>query len=250
MLRKARKLRQKLILEGNFKLYLLYGFGEIMWVMIGILLALFVNNWNAERKKHHKERAILQQLYNEFLDNKQQLAIVKKGHLAAFNDAKSVIRLFPIDPLTANLDSLNFYFFNADDGGAVMDRWTFNPSNAIISSIINSASFDIIQSQKLRIKLLAWDGILEDYVEDEKAMINYRNDILVPYLLQNGVMTEQRFKRKNLDLSFLASPQFESIITERYRGIRIIAVSHTTGNELETLEATIDEIIKLTSQEY
>lgn len=249
MLRKSRKIRQKLILEGNFKSYMLYGFGEILWVMLGILLALFVNNWNAERKKQHKERAILEQLHEEFVDSKQQLATVKKGHFAALNDAKSVMALFPIDPLTANLDSLDFYFFNADNGGAIMDRWTFNPSNAIINSIINSASFDIIQSEELRIKLLAWDGILEDYVEDERAMINYRNDILVPYLLENGVMTEQRFQRKNLNLSFLASPQFESIVTERYRGIKVIIVSHPTRNELKTLEKTIDRIVKLTKHE-
>lgn len=45
-----RRIREKLIGEGNTRRYLIYAVGEILLVMIGILLALQVNNWNEERK--------------------------------------------------------------------------------------------------------------------------------------------------------------------------------------------------------
>ena len=54
MIKFFRKIRQKLLSENKFTKYLLYAIGEITLVMIGILLALQVNNWN-EQKKLKKE---------------------------------------------------------------------------------------------------------------------------------------------------------------------------------------------------
>ena len=45
-----RRIRQKLIDTGSATKYLLYAIGEILLVVIGILIALQVNNWNEERK--------------------------------------------------------------------------------------------------------------------------------------------------------------------------------------------------------
>jgi len=46
-----RRILQKLIESGNITKYLLYAIGEIFLVVIGILIALQVNNWNEERKE-------------------------------------------------------------------------------------------------------------------------------------------------------------------------------------------------------
>ena len=51
MIKFFRKIRQKLLNENRFSKYLVYAIGEIVLVMIGILLALQVNNWNELRKK-------------------------------------------------------------------------------------------------------------------------------------------------------------------------------------------------------
>ena len=50
MLNIFRKIRQKLLQQNAAKRYLLYAFGEILLVVIGILIALQVNNWNEEKK--------------------------------------------------------------------------------------------------------------------------------------------------------------------------------------------------------
>ncbi|MEH6514960.1 MAG: hypothetical protein V7670_17480 [Maribacter arcticus] len=44
-----RKIRQRLLTENKFSKYMLYAIGEVILVMIGILLALQVNNWNETR---------------------------------------------------------------------------------------------------------------------------------------------------------------------------------------------------------
>ncbi len=57
-----RKIRRWLIVENKFSRYLLYAIGEILLVMIGILLALQVNNWNEARKEHQLETKILTEI--------------------------------------------------------------------------------------------------------------------------------------------------------------------------------------------
>ena len=51
MIKFFRKIRQKLLGKGKIRRYLVYALGEILLVMIGILLALQVNNWNEEKTK-------------------------------------------------------------------------------------------------------------------------------------------------------------------------------------------------------
>ncbi|MGB5402855.1 MAG: DUF6090 family protein, partial [Robiginitalea sp.] len=65
MLRFFRSIRQRLLTDNKFSKYLLYALGEIALVMIGILLALQVNNWNEERKQNHLETVYLNRLHNE-----------------------------------------------------------------------------------------------------------------------------------------------------------------------------------------
>ncbi len=52
MLRFFRRIRQNLISEGKTVKYFKYAIGEIVLVVIGILIALAVNNWNQEKKDY------------------------------------------------------------------------------------------------------------------------------------------------------------------------------------------------------
>ena len=54
-----RKIRQKLLSQNRVTRYLVYAFGEILLVVIGILIALQVNNWNEGRKEKARERELL-----------------------------------------------------------------------------------------------------------------------------------------------------------------------------------------------
>jgi len=63
MLRFFRTLRQRLLAENRTSRYLLYAIGEIVLVVIGILIALQINNWNELRLKRQDEYVLLEELY-------------------------------------------------------------------------------------------------------------------------------------------------------------------------------------------
>jgi hypothetical protein len=65
MLHFLRRIRRSLINTGATRKYLLYAVGEILLVMIGILLALQVNNWNEEKKERKVEYNILLQMISD-----------------------------------------------------------------------------------------------------------------------------------------------------------------------------------------
>ncbi|WP_420322924.1 DUF6090 family protein [Flagellimonas sp.] len=62
MIKFFRKIRQKLLAENRFSKYLLYAIGEIILVVIGILIALQINNWNQKRLDKKLEITMLQEI--------------------------------------------------------------------------------------------------------------------------------------------------------------------------------------------
>ena len=73
MIKFFRIIRLNLISVGKTKNYLKYAIGEIILVMIGILLALQVNNWNEGRKQHIEEKAVLRTMKTDFEIKYKQL---------------------------------------------------------------------------------------------------------------------------------------------------------------------------------
>ena len=65
MLRFFRQIRQRLLTDNKFSKYLLYAIGEILLVVIGILIAFQVDNWNEERKNEEKVKTILSDIMDE-----------------------------------------------------------------------------------------------------------------------------------------------------------------------------------------
>lgn len=65
-----KNIRRFLLKQNKVKSYLLYAIGEIVLVVIGILIALQVNNWNEKRKMAENELYYLQRLEDDFRTNK------------------------------------------------------------------------------------------------------------------------------------------------------------------------------------
>ncbi|MCR9291034.1 MAG: DUF6090 family protein [Bacteroidetes bacterium] len=66
MIKFFRKIRQRLLSEHKFSKYLLYAIGEVVLVVIGILIALSLNNSNENKKLKTQEIKILKEIKSEF----------------------------------------------------------------------------------------------------------------------------------------------------------------------------------------
>ena len=62
MIKFFRKIRQKMLNENKFSKYLIYAIGEIILVVIGILIALSINNWSENQKLDEKRETYYRQL--------------------------------------------------------------------------------------------------------------------------------------------------------------------------------------------
>ena len=145
--------------------YLKYAIGEIILVMVGILLALQVSNWNQQRIAAQKEQLLLEALHDEFIKNKSQLEHVISIHEKALASTQYVISEFPIDPEAINLDTLN-------ERMKYWGNWvTFNPSQGVIRSLVNTSSFELISDPELRALLVSWEDVLADYEEEEDISV-------------------------------------------------------------------------------
>ncbi|WP_431157814.1 DUF6090 family protein [Winogradskyella poriferorum] len=65
MIKFFRKIRQRLLSENKFSEYLLYAIGEIILVVIGILIALQINNWNERRKIEQSGKEYIKEIYKD-----------------------------------------------------------------------------------------------------------------------------------------------------------------------------------------
>lgn len=73
MIKFFRSIRQRLLSENKLTRYLIYAAGEIILVVIGILIALQINNWNEESRNSKKEIYILEELQKEFINDSLKL---------------------------------------------------------------------------------------------------------------------------------------------------------------------------------
>jgi hypothetical protein len=89
MIKFFRKIRQNMFTKNKTGTYFKYTIGEIVLVMIGILLALQVSNWNQERKDRINKRKLLDNIYRDFIQNKMSFDSIKAIHYRGLKDLKT-----------------------------------------------------------------------------------------------------------------------------------------------------------------
>ena len=176
MIKFFRKIRQKLLTENKFSKYLLYAIGEIILVVIGILIALQINNWNEKKKEAEKERAFLKEINLDFKSNKAQLDSIISYNKVSLHAGTRMLELMSFfDHKNPQRNESNSQF--ADSIGyynnLVWRNKSFNPKNGAVEALLNSSSFDLIKNDTLRRNLISWKDVLGDYLEEEEFAINF-----------------------------------------------------------------------------
>ena len=175
MIKFFRKIRQKLLSENKFSKYLIYAIGEIVLVVIGILIALQINNWNEESKNRTDENILLKQLHTDFNNNLKQLD-QKIGMRVNFMNSSKQLFKYIDNPSQRIKDSIDFHI------AKTLPYATFDP---IIIDLANSGELSLIKNVELKQALTRWTSEINDVIEDEIIWKNYRNDIYFPFIVKH-----------------------------------------------------------------
>jgi hypothetical protein len=232
MIKFFRKIRQNLLMENKTGKYFKYAIGEIVLVMIGILLALQVSNWNQERKDRISERKLLDNIHRDFVHNKVGFDSLKAIHYRALNGLEKLIALFPL-----NNDSLKYAAYKKYN--LQIKGMTYDPYSSSIESVVNSNAIQLIQDENLQKYLVSWKDVFRDYKEDENTYYGYLNDFLWPYYRDVFDYTQ---KDTAMNLAARNSIKFQNMIITRRDNLRGII----SAIEEEPIENHINEIIRLT----
>ncbi len=179
MFRFFRQLRQKLLSEKKFSKYLFYVVSEVFIVIIGILLALQVDNWDTQRENRKEAQLFLHRLKNEFQANRQQM--VDKIHMRekALSAARELIRFVDGKSPYSNpseIDSLLSY---------ALPVYTFDPSLGVLNQLTSTDKLTLIKNEAMNDKLSVWNSMIEDFKEDENMYNNYNHYYFRPFLYKN-----------------------------------------------------------------
>lgn len=169
MIKFFRHIRQNLLKENETGKYLKYAIGEIVLVVIGILIALSINNWNENRKNAIEETKILQELKNSISTDIKQLNLRLEWGKRDIHYATSLLNHVE-KKLTYN-DSLNKQFVIISMAGI---EKMFSPQISIYK-VLESKGIDLISSDKLKKQVLDLYNI--EYPKLDYEYENYRINI-------------------------------------------------------------------------
>lgn len=173
MIKFFRKIRQGLLSKNKFSKYLLYAIGEIVLVVIGILIALTINNSNQNLIIKEKEQTYLKGLKNEFQISKIKLNKLIEVNRHNLNSAKQILEFIANKneiPTEKHFSELLYNTFSLNI--------SFNPNNSILNEMINSGSLKDISNTDLRIQLTNWISTLDDISKQEMDLGIQRENAL------------------------------------------------------------------------
>ena len=224
--------------ENKFSKYLLYAIGEIILVVIGILIALQINNWNENRKNSNEEIAILQSLdKNLILAKKQSESLVSTE-----KDSKAVLLLvLGIDTIIdKNSISDNIFkdaFWNLENDIPVINTYT---------DLKNTNKLGLIKNQKIKEKFTSLEvnlnelkGMLDDRLNVQQIRIDdvAENEINFIPLIKSSIPT--------INITNEKQNNYEQIINnQRIRNLLGIKLNMTQDvlNYRENLDKEIKEL--------
>ena len=184
MIKFFRRIRQRLLTENppestrsvradKFSKYLIYAIGEIVLVVIGILIALAINNSNQNRVTKEKEQTYLIGLKNEFQTSKLKLTELIKVNGRNFEGAKEILAY-----MTDRNQPPTEEHFSVLLVGTFSSDISFNPNNSLLNEMINSGSLKDISNTALRKNLTNWISTIDDIGNQENELAIQREKVL------------------------------------------------------------------------
>ncbi|WP_411896252.1 hypothetical protein [Winogradskyella sp. A2] len=243
MIKFFRKIRQNLLTEGKTGKYIKYAIGEIALVVIGILIALQVNNANEVRKSNRELDKINQNLLQEFESNQKalntainQLKWTKQGSLKVL----SMIGKSESELMITNIDSII----------EISLFWpTWKPTNFVLNELKSTGKLSLYKNSKIKDLLFEYERQSE-YVNDWNRRMEKSSQDIIDYIKNNASLrnvNHNRISIKKSDLDFNNVKLFSDIRFENQIDEKVL-FSQFLENIYEETDNLINQILEETKK--
>ena len=148
MLKFFRRIRKGLLGSGQVQKYMLYAIGEIVLVVIGILIALQINNWNEWRKEREIESVVLEDIKDNIIRNNKLIESALQI-IDQINQSANIVKVV-INSKTLYTDSLDIHFSRSISHGGFLLRLNSDGYESL-----KNIGFGIIQNEQLKDEILS-----------------------------------------------------------------------------------------------
>jgi len=248
MIKFFRKIRLDLMEQNKTGRYLKYAIGEIVLVVIGILIALQINNWNENRKAEQKERSLFSNLSIDFESRLQELKEMNTARQAG------TMAILELNRSIANRQNRPHDTILESTISKIMNGYKFNEEFKMLDVLFSTGLINDIQNEVLKRKLIEWPQQVEEMLEEQR-MHNFLMDtefkpLLAKYVALRAIYEKFDFRKYNLPKGepvtlikdydgLLSDPMFENFLAEEELLLRVNTI------DTETLITSAEEIIAL-----
>ena len=179
MLKFFRRVRKNLLSENKTSKYTVYAIGEIFLVVVGILIALQINNWNEVKKEQALTNKYLSGFVSDLEKDRTQLdnliAVRKKQSV----NVKALLKM--IESNEYNLDEFyNHYYF-------IFPFYRFVPNSNTLEEVLNSSHLRFITDEDIKNRLLDLRSSYKSIKLNEEHVYEDRAGYLYNALTLNNI---------------------------------------------------------------
>ena len=253
MIKFFRKIRQQLLTENKFGKYLLYAIGEIVLVVIGILIALHINNNNNYNEQRKVEQEYLLSLQAEFETNLNKINTSIEENEQRIQALDKLLTFFDRNVLdTVSNQAISQMFYPVFGS-----RINYLPATGVLNDIISSGKLNIISNKNLRQHLASVESSLgflniqlngADFTDQKLRTFFYKNGSIRNIAMDTGFID---FEYESISENVNNKQLFNSVEFENYLLVYSLLAKATNGPrlfggikaEIETILIEIDKTI-------
>lgn len=234
MIKFFRNIRQKMLTENKFSKYLIYAIGEIVLVVIGILIALQIGQWNKESEISELELTILKEVKSNLTDD-----------LNAIRGDISLMRV--MDTATVNLentiDAHKSYTTDFSENASLLRVMPHYQPNKSGYDLLVSKGIAIISNDSLRNSISTHYENLYTYYkryEDERFMfhINISEPKLLEYFSFEFDLDNKYYWKANI-----SSEDYEKILDDD-RFVKVLKAIKTENKQVLSRAIRVEQSIE------
>jgi hypothetical protein len=233
MIKFFRKIRQKLLSENKFSKYLIYAIGEIILVIIGILIALAINQKNTDKNNNELRNLYLIQLNDETDLNIKELIEYKNRYIKRLTELDTLFQIL------VNKEYNNPKLLSKST--KLYGRLTFEPIMTTYENLKFSGDLKLFSDIKLRNSISETYNTFNDIKTNEKIDLKVIDVYYQDYYMLNAKLTNLNLSSNN----FGKDDYFENTVSVRRITIRQVIDSYEYSIEsLEKLKIIFADLQK------